>query len=164
MEDKYPWLRLCEGHWKVRQIWDNHYRKSRIHAIIDGDPELQKKFPVSKNKTLEPIEVSSDAERPPPTQKKKHAVVVISSDPEDQSPPPENTANKACVGSSDSSTGLKRGCQDTDDLEQASPKKPKYKGKETATSGFHHAKPQQKKTSAKIGTVSRGPPCLSITY
>ena len=114
MEDKYPWLRLCEGHWKVRQIWVNHYRKSRIHTIINSDPELQKKFPASKNKTPEPIEVSSDTEHPPPTQKKKHAVVIISSDPEDQSPPPENTTNKACIGSLDSSTGLKCGRQDTD--------------------------------------------------
>lgn len=23
LEDKYPWLRLCEGHWKVPQIWQN---------------------------------------------------------------------------------------------------------------------------------------------
>ena len=32
-EAKYPWLRLCEGHWKVDQLWINYlkiWRRSRI--------------------------------------------------------------------------------------------------------------------------------------
>lgn len=36
MEDKYPWLRLCDGHWKVKQIWTNYYRKQRIDALALG--------------------------------------------------------------------------------------------------------------------------------
>jgi hypothetical protein len=186
MEDKYPWLRLCEGHWKVRQLWVNHYRKSRIVAIIDNDPSLKIKFAALGRKSLDPIEISSDAEDARPVQKKK-AVVVVSSDTEDSSPAPRNATNKAPVrpsnpvtgskpiepsdsstGSkptepSDSSTGSKRGRQDTDDPLPASPKK--HKGKETATSGFHHPKPQAKKAkqkaTGKIGKVSCGSSCSS---
>jgi hypothetical protein len=25
-EAKYPWLRLCEAHWKVNQLWVNYFR------------------------------------------------------------------------------------------------------------------------------------------
>ena len=25
MESKYPWLHLCEGHWKVNQLWVNYF-------------------------------------------------------------------------------------------------------------------------------------------
>lgn len=36
MEGKYNWLRLCAGHWKVRQLWMNCYRgwkKSYLKAL-----------------------------------------------------------------------------------------------------------------------------------
>ena len=25
MEEKYPWLRLCEAHWKVDQLWVSYF-------------------------------------------------------------------------------------------------------------------------------------------
>jgi len=43
MEGKYPWLRLCEGHWKVKQVWKNCYSIwSRTH--------LPDRTPVEKGK------------------------------------------------------------------------------------------------------------------
>ena len=27
LEGKYPWLRLCEGHWKVNQLWVNYFTR-----------------------------------------------------------------------------------------------------------------------------------------
>jgi hypothetical protein len=35
IEKKFPWLRLCEGHWKVKQVWKNCYggwKKKRLSA------------------------------------------------------------------------------------------------------------------------------------
>jgi hypothetical protein len=37
MEKKFPWLRLCEGHWKVKQVWKNCYggwKKKRLSATL----------------------------------------------------------------------------------------------------------------------------------
>lgn len=44
LEGKYPWLRLCEGHWKVNQLWVNYYTqrtstsKSKPKTLPDGTP------------------------------------------------------------------------------------------------------------------------------
>jgi len=38
LEGRYPWLRLCDGHWKVYQLWINYFpswEKSHMH----GGPE-----------------------------------------------------------------------------------------------------------------------------
>ncbi|KAF9784528.1 hypothetical protein BJ322DRAFT_1109247 [Thelephora terrestris] len=166
MEEKYPWLRLCEGHWKVRQIWVNYYRKSRILAIIENDPTLKKKFTAILPDPADILEISSDTEGSQPTgnQKKKKVVLVISSEAEDGSPAPGNTTNEAPVRasnptinlepmeSSGPSTGSKRGRPESDDMRPASPKKSKGKGKATAmTTDFHPPKAQPKKNTAKIG-------------
>jgi len=43
LEGKYPWLRLCEGHWKVNQLWVNYYTqwmsssKSKPKALTNPD-------------------------------------------------------------------------------------------------------------------------------
>jgi hypothetical protein len=62
MEEKYPWLRLCEGHWKVKQIWINYWKKSRVpaandkcHTPIEISSNTEDSTPVPV-----PIEVSSD--------------------------------------------------------------------------------------------------------
>ncbi|KAF9780809.1 hypothetical protein BJ322DRAFT_1023530 [Thelephora terrestris] len=168
MEEKYPWLRLCEGHWKVRQIWVNYYRKSRILAIIENDPTLKKKFAAILPDPTDILEISSDTEGSQPTgnQKKKKVVLVISSEAEDGSPAPGNTTNEAPVRasnptidpepmeSSGPSAGSKRGRPESDDMRPASPKKSKGKGKATATTtDFHPPKAQPKKNTAKIGKV-----------
>jgi hypothetical protein len=39
MEDKYPWLRLCEGHWKAAQLWTNVWTSwSTNHGSPNGTP------------------------------------------------------------------------------------------------------------------------------
>ena len=44
MEGKYPWLRLCEGHWKVGQVWTNCLMSySRWSKSKDADPKVSKK-------------------------------------------------------------------------------------------------------------------------
>jgi hypothetical protein len=50
MEEKYPWLWLCEGHWKVKQIWVNYWKKSRVPLAA------------TNNKSGTPIEISSNTE------------------------------------------------------------------------------------------------------
>jgi hypothetical protein len=32
-EEKFPWLRLCAGHWKVFQLWINHFGSWRKHNM-----------------------------------------------------------------------------------------------------------------------------------
>ena len=179
MEDKYPWLRLCEGHWKVRQIWVNYYRKGRILAIINNDPTLKEKFAAVADAQY--IEISSDTEDAQPAQKKKavkkavikKTVVTPPPDTEDRLHAPRNTTDKASVvpsnpttgseltESSDSSTGSKRRRQDMDDPGPTTPTK-KHKGKAPVTSNFHPPRPQPRmKAPGKVGKVSCGPLYLS---
>ncbi|KAF9777246.1 hypothetical protein BJ322DRAFT_1025872, partial [Thelephora terrestris] len=166
MEEKYPWLRLCEGHWKVRQIWVNYYRKSRILAIIENDPTLKKKFAAILPDPRYPGDILGYRRFPAHWQsKEEEGVLVISSEAEDGSPAPGNTTNEAPVRasnptidpepmeSSGPSAGSKRGRPESDDMRPASPKKSKGKGKATATTNFHPPKAQPKKNTAKIGKI-----------
>ena len=38
LEGKYPWLRLCEGHWKVTQLWKSNWTSWARNHHIDGPP------------------------------------------------------------------------------------------------------------------------------
>lgn len=64
MESKYPWLRLCAGHWKSGQIWisnwkgDNKKFKDPI-TITDSPPASS------------PIDISSESDPPSPDLKRK---------------------------------------------------------------------------------------------
>ena len=40
MEGKYPWLRLCDGHWKVNHLWINYFTSWRTSRFVDGIPTL----------------------------------------------------------------------------------------------------------------------------
>ncbi|KAF9784617.1 hypothetical protein BJ322DRAFT_1109326 [Thelephora terrestris] len=160
MEGKYPWLRLCEGHWKVRQLWVNHYKKTWIAAIIDNDPELKIKF---ANHPLAPIvvEIITDSEDSQPPRKRARAsskekvLIVISSDTEIAAPastpvPPTTTPIAPASTPAVTSTGSKCGRQDAGNIPGPEPPK-KSKGKGVA-SDFHPAKaPPKKKITAKIG-------------
>ena len=57
LEEKHPWLRLCSGHWKVYQIWTNHFWSWRTNNM------------------------------PKSEDKKKGSVIVVSSDGEDNLEP-----------------------------------------------------------------------------
>jgi hypothetical protein len=38
METSYPWLRLCEGHWKADQLWSNHFSQWKpARATVQND-------------------------------------------------------------------------------------------------------------------------------
>ena len=45
LEGKYPFLRLCEGHWKVNQLWVNYFKNPTPPSSSNG----------SKNKAPNPI-------------------------------------------------------------------------------------------------------------
>ena len=47
LEGKYPWLRLCDGHWKVNQLWTNvwsswaaNHQKARSTPTTDNDKKF----------------------------------------------------------------------------------------------------------------------------
>jgi hypothetical protein len=137
MEGKYPWLRLCEGHWKVRQLWINHFSSWKKIHMLAPPPSTNPADPNS----VTPIEVSSDEgdsdDREPMTP------IEISSDG-DASP-----------------TGSKRRREESEDSASLS-KKHKGKGKEVAASNFHHPPPQVKKTKAKLAKPVVSNLCLYL--
>ena len=57
MEQEFPWLRYCQGHWKAEQIWINHYSswsknfvagvaiKTEVNSDEEADEEDQRKAP-----------------------------------------------------------------------------------------------------------------------
>ncbi|KAF9786841.1 hypothetical protein BJ322DRAFT_1019419 [Thelephora terrestris] len=168
MENKYPWLRLCEGHWKVRQIWINYWKKDRAPKPtgskskgktpieIFSDAEI----PTVSKAQEAAIEIMSDTEDPSPASKKKKvsSPIVISSDTDGSSPGPQNTKGKAVVKilPDVSSIGSKRGRNTIDASDPgSSPRSPKkHKVNAVATAGFHPAKAQpKKKPPVKMGRV-----------
>ena len=40
LEHKYPWLRLCEGHWKVYQLWVNYFPGWKSNRFPRDDPPV----------------------------------------------------------------------------------------------------------------------------
>jgi hypothetical protein len=38
IEKKFPWLRLCEGHWKVKQVWKNCYNNWKKKHLKAAPP------------------------------------------------------------------------------------------------------------------------------
>ena len=41
MENEYPWLRLCENHWKSVQLWRNHYSPWYGNAVARLEKEAK---------------------------------------------------------------------------------------------------------------------------
>lgn len=50
IEKKFPWLRLCEGHWKVKQVWKNCYTNWKRKY-------LKATLPITK---IEPTQIDGD--------------------------------------------------------------------------------------------------------
>lgn len=46
MEGRYPWLRLCEAHWKVNQLWINYFTTWKPTTTPGGTPTGGKNIPV----------------------------------------------------------------------------------------------------------------------
>ena len=85
MERKFPLLRLCEGHWKVRQLWTNYtgkWKRSSPSKRSPGDSSD------TQNKRQEtPIEISSDDSDPPANIKRRR-------EGEEESQPPKRHKGK----------------------------------------------------------------------
>lgn len=66
MERKFPWLRLCEGHWKTKQLWINYFGRwkrspSNKQSPVPGDSRDTKKKDSPPHERQEtPIDISSD--------------------------------------------------------------------------------------------------------
>jgi len=63
MEGKYPFLRLCEGHWKVYQMWINYCKLK-----TSPSPSSSRDNQASNSATLKeetPIDVSADPDDTP---------------------------------------------------------------------------------------------------
>ena len=75
-ESKYPWLRLCDGHWKAKQIWIANWKTSRFASpiVVSDSPS-----PTSRNnlddtprqKPIPIIEVSSGNSSSPNVSRKR---------------------------------------------------------------------------------------------
>ena len=53
MEKAYPWLRLCEGHWKVDQLWSMNFSKWKPATTPESDATnlgtLKREHPTDEN-------------------------------------------------------------------------------------------------------------------
>ena len=129
MEEKYPWLRLCEGHWKVKQIWINHWKKNRVPS------------PATNNKKAKtPIEISSDTEdsSPAPNEPVQHTPIELSSD--------EDTI----------SAGSKHRCEGENRSDSNSLKKLKGKGKYVGVpNGYNPARPRPKARNTMVKSTAK---------
>ena len=147
MEGKYPWLRLCAGHWKVKRLWMNHFRswqKANFPTLPSDDQPANPDD--TKPKGATPINISSDdSEDDTPNDLEDMGPIEISSDG-DGSP-----------------TGSKRRRDETAEADSSPPKKHKGKGKAIDTSNFHPPRPV-KKIKAKVAKASYHYPHLSDAY
>ena len=48
MENKYPWLRLCDGHWKTKQVWINYFSRWR-DGHMPQDASTRQVFHISSD-------------------------------------------------------------------------------------------------------------------
>lgn len=67
LETNFPWLRLCEGHWKAKKVVTNGYPQWYAEAIVRFKKEKAKAL-ASQTLDAEVIDVDSDSdahERPP---------------------------------------------------------------------------------------------------
>ena len=137
-EGKFPWLCLCDGHWKFRQTWTHALMKLKQNTL----PKLVSARLAAHQEAGEVIELmSSEDNRPRPGPGPRQARVVID------------------ALTSDSSSGSKRGR----DNEPAIKSSKKHKAAGPATL-FHPAKPKAKgKQTIRFAQVSAPQPPHSIT-
>jgi hypothetical protein len=135
IERKHPWLRLCAGHWKGRQIWINNWKEGRAEAIKTSIVSRHAKGSEDRSS---PIDIDNSID--PPSA-------------------PKGPENKTPIGmqhnGSNSSTRSKRKHQDDLAISPAK-KQVSWKGKEREPGiiGFHHPKVSLKKKTAKIAKVT----------
>lgn len=153
MGDKYPWLRLCEGDWKLRQIWISNYKKSK-YASATKPANASK---TNKTGPTTTIVISSDTDSLPVGSNVHGAsspIEILDSDP-------SNSPNHKASSSIEiipnhrlpSTSKRRRDVEDDSADSEGAAKKHKGKGKEVAIPDFHPPKPSKKKP-AKLGKVS----------
>ena len=152
MEGKFPWLRLCEGHWKAKQLWINYFspwKKTRLPPT----PDTKKPSPSPNNlRGKTPIELSSDDNEKP----KAQTPIDISSDNSgDEAPGDANRESPIDISSDEDKTptGSKRRREDSGP-DSGPSKRSKGKGKEVMTPDVHPTRPNPKKINAKLGKVT----------
>jgi len=129
MEKKHPWLRLCDGRWKSKQLWVNYYSNWK-------PPLLAKTTNAKRNATLTPNPEDS---------------TPIPDDPIPGTPiqidPVSDTPIEISSNTKGTSAGSKRRHEDEANP-VLSPSSKRSKGKEplVAPTEFHHSKPVPRKT------------------
>ena len=149
MENRYPWLRLCEGHWKARQIWKNHFKADRVASMLAAASGKADIIELTDSECSKPVKrkivgVSDSKDSRSTAPKTVVPVIEVSSD-EEQS---------LSIPDSSSLTGSKRAHEGESDAGPVPSKKAKGKEKEVDTIPFHHTRPQPRKKPAKLAKVS----------
>lgn len=63
-EKAYPWLRLCEAHWKVDHLWINYYASWKKSRLSPGpDPALDLKPSIDVTSSTEESNISTGSKR-----------------------------------------------------------------------------------------------------
>ena len=128
-EGQYPFLRLCEGGWKVDQLWINYFRIWRR-----GHPAL-----ITPEQTI--------------TRKLSPATKKPATDPYTNEPTPDPPIfHPSDIGSANTSTGFKRSREDQEYPDTS--KRHKGKAKEIPGLTPVHPRPQLRKISATFAKVS----------
>ena len=152
MEGKFPWLRLCEGHWKVKQLWINYF-SSWKKTHLPPSPDSKNPSPGPSNiKGKTPIDISSDDDE----NLKDKTLINISSDiSDDETPENSNRETPIEISSDEDNTPISSKRRREDSEQGPGPsKRSKGKGKEVATSDPRPTRPVPKKINARIGKVN----------
>ena len=134
MEGNYPWLQLCEGHWKVRQLWISNWKGSRYTTTNPQNPAGKSTGTSASSgnphnqKSLTPIEILSDTEDSLPTPRKLKTAAPI----------------KTMSEESSSSSLSKHKSKNKGNPDPSPVKKQKGKGKEVVMPNFHPEVPLPK--------------------
>ena len=152
MEGKFPWLHLCKGHWKVKQLWINYFSSwKKTHLPPSLDSKNPSPGPSNiKGKTLIDISLDDDENL------KDKALINISSDISDNETP-ENSNCKTLIeiSSDEDNTPISFKRRHEDSEQGLGPlKRLKGKGKEVTTSDPYPTRPIPKKINARIGKVN----------
>ena len=100
LEEKYPWLRLCEGHWKAPQIWQNVW-SSWVTDWTKNHPDepLPPSHTGSPGSVGKKHSITDEEDHPGPSKKLKGKEVereyVPTPKPYSSRPKPRKTSGKA---------------------------------------------------------------------
>jgi len=141
----FPWLRLCEGHWKAKQLRTNYFKRLAYHP-----PRTPRNHPPAL--TTSEAKLRSSYHRMT-TRNPKPRLRSISHRITRETRPPEAPIASLQSTSHRMRTGLP--LVPSEDVKTAGPsKRSKGKGKEVMTSDVHPTRLNPKKINAKLGKVT----------